>query len=137
MDEEIKKIKTFIWRFIGWMAGTMVFFWLLCYIVTYEPPKEPWKARPPEEVWKGYDPSRPVTDISELDYKNMRVTYRTYPKPGEKAPPMKIYGKYRQPSKGIKITDGNGRIIDTGLTYEELFEQLNLEYEDLYEHYMD
>lgn len=136
MDEDIKKIRAYIWRFFSRMIGIFVLLWLICYWFSESTKTPITQVRPPEEVWKGYDPSRPVTDIAEIDYENMRLTYRTYLKPGEQPPPLKIYDNQRH-SQGVTITTGGGKTINTELTYEELFEQLNLEYEDLYEYYMD
>ena len=62
----------------------------------------------------------------------MTVTYRTYPDPGKRPQSYP-----RKQHKGVTITTEEGKRIDTQLTYEELFEQLELEYEDLYEYYMD
>lgn len=136
MDEEQKLIRAYIWRFIRRTSAAMFLLWLICYTLTEITKKPISQVVPPEEAWVGYDPSRPVTDIKEFDYVNRRVTYRTYREPGAQAPRSKNNAK-RDTSSGVTITTSDGRIIRTGLSYEELFEQLELEYEDLYEYYVD
>lgn len=84
-------------------------------------------ARP----WNGYDPSRPVTDVKALDYENKRITYRTYPNTDN------ILSDQEVCHQGVRFSTEDGVTIHTKLTSEELFEQLDLEYEDLYEYYMD
>ena len=92
------------------------------------------KSRPfyQPPTWKGYDPTRPATDVKSLDYENNTITYRTYS--DSASSPSDLPGKSH---KGVTITTEEGQRVNTGLTNEELFEQLDLEYEDLFEYYMD
>ena len=123
-----KDIRKYIFRFVCRFLAVITTLWLICFLST--PQKH--KSKDRTIIWKGYDPSRPASDISHLDYENMTITYRTYPDSGQRTQfyPRKLHN-------GVTITTGDGKRIDTHLTNEELFEQLDLEYEDLYEYYMD
>ena len=122
------EMREYIFRFVRRFLVVVAALWLIGFLSTPQKHKTEDRAI----IWKGYDPSRPVSDISHLDYENMTVTYRTYPDPGQ---PPQSYPRKRH--KGVTITTGEGKRINTHLSYEELFEQLELEYEDLYEYYMD
>lgn len=123
MDEELRRIRATVWKYIGLLTGGIILLWLILYALTYN--YKPWisKTKSSDVVWE--NPRNAET-----------VTYPTYRDPEENAPPRKTYNNNKS-FKGVIITTRDGRVIETGLTYEELFEQLNLEYEDLYEYYMD
>lgn len=125
---EDKDIRKYLFRFISRFLIIVAALWLIGFLST--PQKHNTEDR--AIIWKGYDPSRPASDISHLDYESMTVTYRTYPNPEQL---RQSYPRKRQ--NGVTITTRDGQQVDTHLTYEELFEQLELEYEDLYEYYMD
>lgn len=134
MQNECKEIRRCLFRFMGRLiAITSIVSTILWYVDYRHRLSMDRKLRENKTcIWKGWDPSRPACDISHLDYENMTVTYRTYPDPGQL--PQSYPGKRH---KGVTITTGEGKRINTQLSYEELFEQLELEYEDLYEYYMD
>ena len=75
--------------------------------------------------WKNIDPNRPVTDIVSLDYDTRMVTYRSE---------GKYQGKYKtqrnSQSNGEALKTGNAT-INTGLSNEEILEQLDLDYHDV------
>lgn len=121
-------IRKYIFRFIRRFLTVFAILWLIGSLSS--PQKH--KNEDRTIIWKGYDPSRPASDICHLDYENMTITYRTYPDSGQRT---QFYPRKRH--NGVTITTGDGKRIETYLTNEELFEQLDLEYEDLYEYYMD
>ena len=139
MMETNKEIRAYIRRFLTRMLSVAGMIWLIGYAIGEAEKKPPPPKRAPEEIWKGYDPTRPVTDISSVDFVKKQITYRVYRQPGEPSSPQESNAmeKKNPRGNGVVITTRNGKKINTGLTYEELFEQLHLEYEDLYEYYMD
>ncbi len=122
-----KDIRIYISRFVCRFIAIIAVLWLICFLSTFHELETENRAN----IWEGYDPSRPVTDISHFDYENMRVTYHNYP--NQKQTTI----SYQDEKQGVMITTKDGKQINTQLTTEELFEQLDLEYEDLYEYYMD
>jgi hypothetical protein len=78
---------------------------------------------PPQKEWTGYDPTRPVSDISYRDYKTKTVYYP--PKGNYSGPPL-----FQENNSPSKYTDEY---------LEEIFLDNDLanDYEDLYEKYRD
>ena len=121
IEEGINKLK----NILRWV----VIIWLFCWM--WDTIKQIGKK--PIEVgthWTNIDPSRPVTDISSLDYTNRTVTYREY---GASSSTSKVIN----PLEYKTIINTPSKKVEIDLTPEEVLEQLNLEYEDVRDYYGD
>ena len=99
-------------------------FWFSCFIISKCTKKEV-VENPNKCHWKNIDPNRSPGDVISYDYENMTVTYR---EPGKYKPEN---NKYKAPiSTGVTIKSGNVS-INTGLSNEEILEQLDLDYHDV------
>jgi len=58
---------------LGLTIGGFILFCILCLIVNYSNRREPVAH---ESYWLNNDPTRPVTDIKELDYDRRLIIYR-------------------------------------------------------------
>ncbi len=86
-----------------------------------------WEQYVPASPWKNEDPNRPVTDIADYDYENQTVTYREYGNREESDRQLREFVKRN--SETVVLETPNGA-IDTGLSSEEILEQLELDYHD-------
>ncbi len=108
--------------FILWLkiVAWILVLWLVAYVC--DKPVE--VDSKPKCVWKNIDPSRRMSEISSYDYNTFTVTY------ADPAPP------YRgRPSHSV--TYSRGVTLQTGLSSEEILEQLNLDYEDVRDYFGD
>ena len=113
----------YLLRFCAWVTGAIVVLWLICYVAFDYDPREPSVVQ--EAGWGGggYTPLRSPIEDSEVEVRP--------------ASAVKTKERPKRSSRGVVITTKDGRVIDTGLTVEEILEQLDIEYEDLYEYLMD
>lgn len=82
------------------------------------------------------NPNIPASEIKSRDYTNRTVTYREYGTP----PPSKLYDKSDYNSNGgFVIKANNGVEINTGLTRDDIIQQVMLDADihDLVEYYGD
>lgn len=84
MKEENKMNSVSPLHFVRRIFGAIIIVWLVCYWSFDRPITSDSHEDQPKELWTGYDPNRPVTDIGEVDYNNMSVTYRAYRNANEK-----------------------------------------------------
>ncbi|WP_370757742.1 hypothetical protein [Coprobacter secundus] len=102
----------------------IIMFWFLSLGVSKCTRKEV-VENPNKCHWKNIDPNRSPGDVISYDYKNRTVTYR---EPGEYKP--KNNKKYKSNNSGVTLKSGNVS-INTGLSDEEILEQLDLDYHDV------
>lgn len=107
----------------------MVFIVMAVCIIRYkitESTKEPIKTGC---YWKNIDPSLPYNRISDLDYVNGTVTYTPHAYPGqfESTHSTNNYN-------GVTLKAGDVT-INTGLSSEEIIQQLDVDYNDIYDYY--
>lgn len=103
--------------FILWLkiVAWILVLWLVAYMFD-----KPAKVEQPSNkcIWKNIDPSRRMSEISSYDYNTLTVTY------ADPAPPYR--GRPKQ-----TVTYSRGVTLQTGLSNEEILEQLNLDYDDV------
>lgn len=87
----------------------------------------------PHYDWEGYNPSKPITDMSEVDFVNHTIKY-SEPFRENYNPYIK---KYSDIHGGLKIQINGIWVNLDNVDHHALFQDLNLEYEDLYEYLMD
>lgn len=81
------------------------------------------------------DPNIPASEIKSRDYTNRTVTYREYGTP----PPSVLYDKSDYNNKGFVIKANNEVEINTGLTKDDIIQQVmdDADIHDLIEYYGD
>lgn len=120
-QDDNKYMRNYILRFLGRIVAGMLLIWNIAYWTdVYNQSKIPPRDKKP--YWTNLDPTKSAVDIKSFDCETRTVTYYEHLKPGEE-PPKSIFD--------------NPIFKNNGLSDEEIFERLNLEYEDLYEIYMD
>ena len=92
-----------------------------------------------ESHFKNYDPEKKY-NIGHLDYVNRTITYTTPAKPGQFETPRTYHsgrGQINLGRHGIGDVTLNidGVEVNTGLTSEEILEQLDIDYNDVYDYY--
>ena len=81
------------------------------------------------------NPDIPASEIKSRDYTNRTVTYREYGTP----PPSKLYDNSDYSNKGFVIKANNGVEINTGLTKDDIIQQVmdDADIYDLIDYYGD
>lgn len=87
--------------------------------------KEPSKSY----TWNTPSYPKPKDADIKLDYETRTITYVPPAYPGQFSKP-----KSSKPYKGVEIRTGN-TTISTGLSSEEILQQLELDYNDVYDYY--
>ena len=93
-----------------------------------KPQFKEWEPYVPKSPWKNEDPNKPVTEIAEYDYENQTVTYYQYT--DRDAADKQMNEFIQKNSETVTLETPNGT-IDTGLSSEEILEQLELDYHDV------
>lgn len=80
-------------------------------------------------VWNTPGYPKPDNADIKLNYESRTITYVPHASPGQFSKP-----KSNKPYRGVEIRTGN-TVINTGLTSEEILEQLDIDYNDVYDYY--
>ena len=115
-------------HFLLFIFGISLIGGLLTEFVLKPIQESKWKPYVPSSPFTNIDPNRPVTDIAEYDYENKTVRYYDYSHNEESDKQMNDFIKRNSETIVLKTPDGE---IDTGLSSEEILEQLELDYHDV------
>ena len=118
----------FIKKYVLILLGISLIGGLITEFVLKPMQEKKWKQYVPTSPWQNEAPNRPATDIAEYDYENKTVRYYDYSHNEETDKQMNDFIKRNSETIILKTPEGD---IDTGLSSEEILEQLELDYHDV------